>query len=154
MVWSRNLWLSSQQDYESTKTLLSSDLSLCGGGWILNSGACQHFPTPVRVLAVLPRFGRHFRVSKWIYFTYSLVALKTTEFCVCFSLMYPGSDKYEHGLFSGFLHTAFHSIRSGVPIVTVSLSLSPLSVWSLNLLLCRICSISAQFIFRRNFCIC
>lgn len=126
------------------------------GGWILKSGACQHFPTPVRVLAVLPPFGRLFRVSKWIYFTYSLVALKTTELCVCFSLLYPGSGKYEHGLFSvsGFLHTSFHSIRSGVPIVTVSLSLSPLSVWSLSLLLCRICSISAQFIFRRNCCIC
>lgn len=46
------------------------------------------------------------------------------------------------------------SVRHGVPIIIISPSLLAFSMWSLCHLLCRNCSISPHFFFRRNCCIC
>lgn len=46
--------------------------------------------------------------------------------------------------------TVAHSIGGEVPIFTKSISLLPLSMWSLYPLLCGSCSVSPQFFFRRN----
>lgn len=48
------------------------------------------------------------------------------------------------------LPTSGHWVREEVPVITVSSSLLPFFMWPLNHLLCRSCSVSHQFFFRRN----
>lgn len=90
-----------------------------------------------RVSAAPPPFGR--------VLLYASCSLKPWLFSWC-----PRADKSVHSPSVLFLSTVVPSVGVGVIFATGSLSLLLISLWALDPLVCRICSLRPQFIFRRN----
>ena len=107
-------------------------------------------PTLETVPAVPFLFGGCCKVSKWIPFTYSLVALLNHYFFAV-----PWRRSLPIGPLVILLRDPVgHWVRGGVSVIAVSLSLLPFYMWSFYHLLCRSCSISLQFFLRRCICLC